>query len=68
MQLKRILMSAKGYLGGEFLTTIIDKIVRTNSEFKICRLKMALSPLLNVGDVSRRFSEFSTLIEGGRRE
>ena len=35
MKLKRILISAKGYLGGEFLTTIIDKIAWTNSEFKI---------------------------------
>ena len=66
MALKRIKMSAKGYLGGEFLTTILDKIAWTNSEFKIRRLKMALSPLFNVGDVSRRFSELSTLIEWGR--
>ena len=51
MGLKRILMSAKGYHGGEFLTTIMVKIVWTNSEF-------------NVGDVSKGFSEFSTLIEG----
>ena len=35
MELKRILISAKGYLGVESLTTIIDKIAWTNSEFKI---------------------------------
>ena len=28
-------------------------------------MKMPLSPLFNVGDVSRRVSEFSTYIEGG---
>ena len=27
-------------------------------------MKMPLSPLFNVGDVSRRVSEFSTFIEG----
>ena len=35
MKLKRILISAKGYLGVESLTTIIDKITWTNSEFNI---------------------------------
>ena len=34
MKLKRILISAKGYRGEESLTTIIDKITWTNSEFK----------------------------------
>ena len=63
MKLKRILISAKGYLGGESLTTIIDKITWTNSELT---MKMPLSPLFNVGDVSRRVSEFSTFIEGER--
>ena len=57
MKLKKILISAKGYLGGEFLTTIINKIALT--------MKMPLSPLFNVGDVSRRVSEFSKFIEGG---
>ena len=29
-------------------------------------MKMPLSPLFNVGDVSRRVSEFSKFIEGGK--